>query len=273
VKLGRNASAIELDGEGRPIAVRHVARKSGEDEERVTARAVLANCGPNVAADLLPEAGRAAMGAAFGTRALSTSLFCAHYGLSAKPQTVGLADYSSIVLPAEMRRFDDYGAGASLLGDAPKGPLPAYGIANFSAIDSGLWEETPILLSVLGLDRMDNWRSLSRDDARARREQWLDALQARLEQDYPGFSGLVQERTLLNAQSMAGYLNTPDGAVYGFASLPPTESIFSGFPRTPRTPIPGLYLSSAFGGEHGFNGAMLSGAESAKLAAADLSAG
>lgn len=270
VKLGRNASAIELDSDGRPCAVRHVARKSGEDEERVAARIVLANCGPNVATDLLPDEARGAMREAFGGRALSTSLFCAHFGLSAKPETVGLTNYSSIVLPREMRAFDDYGAGAGLLGDAPKGPLPAYGIANFSAIDSGLWEETPILLSVLGLDRMENWRDLSRDDARARREQWLDALQARLEQDHPGLSGLVQERTLLNAQSMAGYLNTPDGAVYGFASLPPTDSILSGFPRTPRTPIPRLYLSSAFGGEHGFNGAMLSGAEAAKLAAGDL---
>ena len=35
---------------------------------------------------------------------------------------------------------------------------------------------------------------------------------------------------------------------------------------TPRTPIGGLYLASAFGGEHGFNGAMLSGAEAARLA-------
>jgi phytoene dehydrogenase-like protein len=39
-----------------------------------------------------------------------------------------------------------------------------------------------------------------------------------------------------------------------------------GFPRTPHTPIAGLYLASAFGGEHGFNGAMLSGAEAARLA-------
>ena len=68
---------------------------------------------------------------------------------------------------------------------------------------------------------------------------------------------------------MRGYLNTPDGAVYGFAALPPTTRILSGFPRTPHTPMPGLYLASAFGGEHGFNGAMLSGARGArKLAAA-----
>jgi hypothetical protein len=34
-----------------------------------------------------------------------------------------------------------------------------------------------------------------------------------------------------------------------------------------------LYLASAFGGEHGFNGAILSGAEAARLAAASLEMG
>jgi len=75
---------------------------------------------------------------------------------------------------------------------------------------------------------------------------------------------------LLNAFSMSSYLNTPEGAVYGFAPLPPREPIFMGFPRTPATPIGGLFLASAFGGEHGFNGAMLSGSEAARLAASRL---
>lgn len=272
VRLGRSASAIETDADGRPVALRHVNRKSGEDEERVATRLVLAGCGPNIVGDLLPGAARAAFDAAFGGRALSTSLFCAHYGLSAAPTVAGLTDYSSILLPDGMRAFDQCDA-AGLLGEAPKGALPPLGVANFGAIDSGLWETPPVLLSVLGLDRIGNWEGVDRDAARERRELWLDALLARLERDYPGLSGLVQERTLLTANSMRAYLSTPAGAVYGFAALPPTTPIEAGFPRTPRTPLPGLYLASAFGGEHGFNGAMLSGAEAAKLAAFDLASG
>ncbi|WP_159727883.1 NAD(P)/FAD-dependent oxidoreductase [Methylosinus sp. Ce-a6] len=269
VRLGRAASAIETDADGRPTALRHVNRKSGEDEERVATRIILAGCGPDVVADLLPAPARSAFEAAFAARALSTSLFCAHYGLSAPPTAVGFEDYSSILLPDGMTSFDQYDA-AGLLGRAPEGDLPPLGVANFGAIDSGLWETPPVLLSVLGLDRVGNWEGVERDAARARRELWLDALLARLERDYPGVSALVQERTLLTANSMRGYLNTPAGAVYGFAATPPTTPIEAGFPRTPKTPLPGLYLSSAFGGEHGFNGAMLSGAEAAKLAALDL---
>jgi phytoene dehydrogenase-like protein len=78
---------------------------------------------------------------------------------------------------------------------------------------------------------------------------------------------------MLNAFSMAGYLNTPRGAVYGFEPLPPEDPIIAGFPRTPRTPVAKLYLASAFGGEHGFNGAILSGAEAARLAATSLEMG
>ncbi len=67
----------------------------------------------------------------------------------------------------------------------------------------------------------------------------------------------------LNARSMRGFLNTPDGAVYGFAPLPPERGIWAGVPRSPRTPVPGLYLASSFAGSGGFTGAMMSGAQAA----------
>ena len=266
VRLGRAVTAIETDAHGHVSFVRHVARKAGDNEERIGARFVMANCAPSVASMLLPEPARISMDEAFGSRELSTSLFTAHFGLRAKPSTIGLTDYSTIILPKDMTRFDQYGDGATAMSDDPKERLPAHLIANFTAVDAGLWDEPPILLSVLGLDRLANWANLNREQSQDRRERWLDALQESLERRYPGFTGLVSERTLLNAHSMASYLNTPEGAVYGFAPLPPETPILAGFPRTPHTPIGGLYLASAFGGEHGFNGAILSGAEAAQLA-------
>jgi len=173
-------------------------------------------------------------------------------------------------LPDDMTRFDQYGDGTTAMSDNPKGTLPARLVANFTAVDSELWDEPPVLVTVLGLDRLANWAGTTREQSQERRERWLDALQESLEQEHPGFSGLVSERTLLTAQSMANYLNTPEGAVYGFATLPPEAPILSGFPRTPHTPIGGLYLASAFGGEHGFNGAILSGAEAARLASSEI---
>lgn len=272
VRMGRLVNAIETDADGAVVAIRHVARRAGDNEERVAARVVLANCAPSVAAAMMEPRAKAAMTDAFGARRLSTSLFAANFGLSAKPSQVGLADFSTIVMPQSMHRFDQYGGGADAMAGDPSDALPLYAIANFTAVDSGLWDDAPILVSVLGLDRLENWKDLPREAAVARRERWLDALQAAMERDYPGFSQLVTTRMLLNAFSMSSYLNTPEGAVYGFAALPASEPILAGFPRTPKTPINGLYLASAFGGEHGFNGAMLSGAEAARLAAGRIEA-
>jgi phytoene dehydrogenase-like protein len=181
-----------------------------------------------------------------------------------------MKDYCEIVLPEGMTRFSQYGEGVEALGANPDDALPPYAIANFTAVDSGLWDEPPHLVAVLGLDRLANWKGLPREESVARRDAWLSAIEKRLDRDCPGFAGLVRERVFLNAHSMAGYLRTPEGAVYGFEPLPPEAPILAGFPRTPHTPVGGLYLASAFGGEHGFNGAILSGAEAARLAARDL---
>ena len=56
------------------------------------------------------------------------------------------------------------------------------------------------------------------------------------------------------------------GAVYGFAPLPFERGIWAGVPRSPRTPIPGIYLASSFAESGGFTGAMKSGADAARMA-------
>jgi all-trans-retinol 13,14-reductase len=68
---------------------------------------------------------------------------------------------------------------------------------------------------------------------------------------------------MASARTMSHYLNTPGGAVYGFASDAATMT-----PKymTPRTPIAGLWLASAFVSGGGFTGAMLGGAAAARAA-------
>jgi phytoene dehydrogenase-like protein len=54
------------------------------------------------------------------------------------------------------------------------------------------------------------------------------------------------------AWSVQQYLNAPDGAVYGFAPAPDAPN------RSPRTSVPGLYLSSAYAGFGGYTGVIQS---------------
>ena len=63
---------------------------------------------------------------------------------------------------------------------------------------------------------------------------------------------------------MRNYLNAPNGAIYGFAPLPPGP-IWRGIGRSPKTPIRGLYLASSYAGSGGFTGAILAGGTAADL--------
>ena len=65
--------------------------------------------------------------------------------------------------------------------------------------------------------------------------------------------------------SMHSYLNAPEGAIYGFAPLPPSAPIWRGTGRSAKTPIRGLYLASSYAGSGGYTGAILAGSNAAKL--------
>ena len=63
------------------------------------------------------------------------------------------------------------------------------------------------------------------------------------------------------AATMRAYLNTPGGAVYGFAP----ETLL----RSPVTAVPGLFLASAWAAGGGYTGAMMGGAMAVKAALRD----
>ena len=267
VLLGREAVGID-DAAGRPAFVRHADAKTGGSLERVGAKCVFANCAPDILAGLLAEPLRDAVEAAYRGRAISTSLFTAHFGLAAPPAKFGLERFGMSVLPEWMTSLRDTAESATVFADDPKGRMPAFGIANYGAIDSGLDDGGPVLVTVVGLDRLSNWEGLTPEQEKERRHRWLDAFQAALDHDYPGFGSAVTERLFLNARSMRNFLNTPGGAVYGFAQTPPRRGILARMPRSARTPIPNVYLASSFGGGGGYTGAILSGANAARLAMA-----
>jgi phytoene dehydrogenase-like protein len=269
IMAGREAIAIALDADGRSAAVTHIETRDRTKEDRIRTRQVLANCAPDVLAMMLPKPAREACQRTYGDMPLSTSLFTVHLGVSRPPAEFGLNRYGIVRVPDWARSLRDIGSCARLLATDPGDRLPLYGIANYGAINSGLSEGGPMLVTVVGLDRLDNWAGLTREQEKDRRARWLDALLAALDLDYPGIGAAVTERLFLNARSMHEFLNTPNGAVYGFAPLPPRRGIWAGIPRSPRTPVPGVYLASSFAGAGGFTGAMRSGAEAARLAMAD----
>jgi all-trans-retinol 13,14-reductase len=269
VLLSTAAASLELNSEGAVIAV-NTASRGEKPSRRIEANIVLANCAPEAVEGMLPAEAASRFAKAFAAVAPSTSLFAAHLGLKTNPAQFGLRAYSTVHLPSWMTALNDFSRSAALLAESPKGKLPPFVIANYGAIEAGLDDSGPLLVTVAGVDDISNWRGLSHEGERDRRDAWLDAMLAELDRLYPGFAGAVTGKIFMSAASMARYLGTPGGAVYGFDPLPPTASIWHGPPRTPKTPVKGLYLASSFGGSGGYSGAMASGADAARLAEAAL---
>ena len=86
------------------------------------------------------------------------------------------------------------------------------------------------------------------------------------EHDYPGFKRRRGRAHVPQRPLDAQFTNTPGGAVYGFAPLPFERGIWAGVPRSPKTPLSGVYLASSFTESGGFTGAMKSGADAARTA-------
>jgi len=250
VILRRAVSAIGVDAQGRVASVTHTA-KDGSDPKSEDAARVIGNAAPDTLAALLPAASGDALRASYADRQPSISLFALTLGLSKPPREFGIASYSTQLLPDWMKSLSDYAHATTLMADEPSQRMPPLAIVDYAAIASGV-PAPPYVLSVVGPDALSNWNDGDQDAYRAKRARWQDAIVAYLDRHYPGLAQAVTASSFNTALSVKTYLGAPQGAVYGFAPSPGTAL------RTPATPIPGLYLASAYAGLGGYTGVIQS---------------
>jgi phytoene dehydrogenase-like protein len=228
------------------------------------ASVIVANAVPAVLAAMVPASARSRFWSAYANLPLSISLFSATFGLSVRPTTLGFRSYSTFLLPTWMKTLSDQRRSAALLGAAPGPEQPVMTVVDYSSIDSGLGGP-PYPVSVVGVDRLANWIGLDKAAHDIKREQWRQAIIAAIDREFPGFASHVVASVFDTALSMHNYLNAPQGAIYGFAPLPPSGPIWRGIGRSAKTPIRGLYLASSYAGSGGFTGAILAGGNAADL--------
>jgi phytoene dehydrogenase-like protein len=263
-----NAMARALKSAGgelilrRSVCVAH-ARANGEGRVEVYAPVIVSNAAPAHVANMLPTRAFARFWAPYARRPLSISLFSATFGLSVRPAEVGLTSYSTCLLPEWMHSLSDYKKCGDLLAKMPSENMPALTIVDYSAIDSGLGGP-PHPVAVVGVDKTANWAGLDGAAYEDKRNRWRQAIVGTIERAFPGFASHIETAVFSTASTMQSYLNAPDGAIYGFAPLPPTGPIWKGPDSKPKTPIPGLYLASSYSGSGGFTGAILAGAVAAE---------
>ncbi len=254
----RVVDAILLDGD-RACGVRH-ATADGNDVREEFAPVVFGNAAPGVLAAMLPEGKRDPFLKTYQGRRPSISLWTMALGLQRPSREFGVTHYSTSVLPAWVDALARMKEASGILGEDQPARLTPFGFVAYDQIDSGLNSGGPYLASLAGADRVENWAGLSAEAKRARKERWMDRVIAELDRQFPGIAGAVTQREMSTAETMQQYLNTPGGAIYGFA--PEAR----GFRPLARTAIEGLYLASAFTGGGGFTGAMLGGGWAARAA-------
>ena len=163
-----------------------------------------------------------------------------------------------------MKTLAQYRDSSSVMHSLPGDDAPVMTVVDYSRIESGLGGP-PYPVSVVGPDRVDNWADLDQLAYDQKRKRWSEAIIANIDEEFPGFASHVVASQFNTARSLAEYLNAPQGAIYGFAPLPPSGPIWKGIERSPKTTIPGLYLASAYAGAGGFSGAIGAGASVADL--------
>lgn len=264
-EAGRTVTRIVLDGEGRARGVEH-ERAQGGDARTDLAPVLFGNAAPQVLAKALPAQVRGEFMGPYLDKPLSLSLFSVSLGLSRLPAELGVRNYTTVIVPDWITSLADYRHNAPLLAEPPGERMPLLTMVDYSHVDSGLNTRPPFLLSVVGLDRLSNWQPLSAEAYGRKRDQWLGAIVHKLGREFPGLADAVTQREMATALTMHQYLNSPQGALYGFAPRPPEHFPLRGPPRTPKTAVEGLWLASAYAGSGGFSGAMMGGAAAAQMA-------
>ncbi len=253
---GHMVTEIMLEGD-RVCGVRHQAGDEGRDDR---APVIFGNAAPNILGSMLPEHARLAFSKLYKKRQPSISLWAISVGLNRRSHHFGVSHYSTAIFPSWLTTLSRLREAGTLLREDPGSRMAPYLVVAYDQIDSGLNETAPYLVSVVGVDRLDNWLSGSDEVKRLRKQRWMDRVVADLDAQFPGIAGAVVSCEMSTAQTFAHYLNTPGGAVYGF------EPQIGGFMPEPKTAVEGLYLASAYTAGGGYTGAILGGASAARMA-------
>ena len=132
-RAGATVAEILLDGNGRASGVRY---QTGDGAEVIVdTPVVFANTAPHVVEAMLPQAQREAFMAPYRDKPVSISLFSINLGLDRPAADLGVASYSTVLIPDWFTELRDLKHCADLLAEPPTSQLWSWGSA--TATDRG----------------------------------------------------------------------------------------------------------------------------------------
>lgn len=257
IRYNCRADRIDLDHQGR------VNRVIDHDGIAYPARAVVANCSvPALVNRMLPPHGiPAAFTREIRRRQVSLSTFIVWLGLDR--ELTGITDYEIDIT----RQSDPYGHMFKKETDPADFDI---GVTLYDNLFKGYSAPGKSTLSLISLCPYDHWKRFEADYFQgektaynAEKDRIADAyIQRAARTLIPDLADHIEEMAAATPLTNVFYTGNPGGAVYGFdRDLPHMGS---------KTPIPGLYLASAWSHGGGYTPAMYAGRQTAKTLIRDL---
>lgn len=247
IRLRTLVEAILVDAEGRACGVRT------KDGEEFRAPVIVSNASTiDTFNRLLPEAVVPKdLKQRVNTLPVSTSMVQAYIGIDGDAAKLGIAEHEFFV-----NAGIDYQAEWEKI---KRGEFEGVSVllCNHSSVNRDAAPTGKSVIEAAILAEGDYWMDLPEEDYRAKKEQVTEILIKAIEEFIPDVRSRIEAIEVGTPKTMYDYSLNPKGAVYGYACGKMTHTIFR---PEQKTPVPGLYLASAwtFPGA-GFGGALMSG--------------
>ncbi|MFK8012755.1 MAG: phytoene desaturase family protein [Marinicellaceae bacterium] len=189
----------------------------------------------------------------FKSREVGTSAFCLYLGLDCSPEELGISNASTFLSSS----IDE-----ELMHDTMKtmNPPVATMLTCYNVDDPSFAPEGKTQVSLLCLQYGKLWEDVPIEDYAETKYAFAEHLLAQAELTFPGIKACIEEVEVATPLTMMRYLNTPEGAIYGFQQNPEDSSLY----RERIESVTGLHLAGSWNGMGGFQPTYMMGASTGR---------
>jgi len=189
----------------------------------------------------------------FKSRRMGTSAFVMYMGLDCTPEELGVTSASNFICNSQDEELMH--DGMQTMNEPVAGMLTCY---NFD--DPSFAPEGKSVVSLVCLQYGDLWKDIPEEKYAQTKYEFSEKLMDVVAQAFPKIRDHIEEVEVATPLTMMRYLNTPDGAIYGFKQNPQDSELF----RERLDSISGLYMAGCWNNMGGFQPTYMAGSSTAR---------
>lgn len=226
-----------------------------EEDEEISCSAVVSNASSIITYNELLDHDQPpiAVREDFKSRRMGTSAFVLYMGLDCTPEELGVTAASNFICTTQDENL--VYEGMQSMDELHAGMLTCY---NFD--DPSFAPEGKSIVTLVNLQYGDLWKDIPEADYAQTKYDFAEKLLDLIAQTFPKIRDHIEELEVATPLTMMRYLNTPDGAIYGFKQNPQDSELF----RDRIESISGLYLAGCWNNMGGFQPTYMAGESTAR---------